>query len=44
MLATAKLMAKIGANVTGMSFLIELSFLEGRDKLVDYPVFSLVKY
>ncbi len=44
MLATANLMNKIGANMLGMGFLIELSFLNGREKLVDYPVFSLVQY
>lgn len=44
MLATAKLINKIGAEVAGMSFLIELSFLEGREKLAAYPVFSLVQY
>lgn len=44
MLATANLMNKIGANMLGMGFLIELNFLNGREKLVDYPVFSLVKY
>lgn len=44
MLATANLMQKIGADVLGMGFLIELSFLKGRKKLVEFPVFSLVEY
>ncbi|GAB6155318.1 adenine phosphoribosyltransferase [Desulfosporosinus burensis] len=44
MLATANLMQKIGADVLGMGFLIELTFLKGREKLVEYPVFSLVEY
>ncbi|AFM42359.1 adenine phosphoribosyltransferase [Desulfosporosinus acidiphilus SJ4] len=44
MAATANLMRKIGADVVGMGFLIELTFLKGREKLVDYPVFSLVEY
>lgn len=44
MLATANLMRKIGADVVGMGFLIELTFLNGREKLMDYPVFSLVEY
>ncbi|HBV88974.1 adenine phosphoribosyltransferase [Desulfosporosinus sp.] len=43
-LATANLMKKIGADVVGMGFLIELTFLNGREKLKDYPVFSLVEY
>ncbi|MBP1760138.1 MAG: adenine phosphoribosyltransferase [Firmicutes bacterium] len=44
MLATANLLKKIGADVVGMGFLIELTFLNGREKLIDYPVFSLVEY
>ncbi len=44
MLATANLMNKIGAEVLGMGFLIELTFLNGREKLNDYSVFSLVQY
>lgn len=44
MLATANLMSKIGVEMLGMGFLIELMFLNGREKLVDYPVFSLVQY
>lgn len=44
MLATARLVEKTGAQVVGMSFLIELGFLSGREKLSNYPIFSLVKY
>ncbi|TGE37871.1 adenine phosphoribosyltransferase [Desulfosporosinus fructosivorans] len=44
MLATANLMKKIGADMLGMGFLIELTFLNGREKLTEYPVFSLVQY
>ncbi|HWQ40454.1 MAG TPA: adenine phosphoribosyltransferase [Desulfosporosinus sp.] len=44
MLATANLMSKIGVEMLGMGFLIELTFLNGREKLVDYPIFSLVQY
>jgi adenine phosphoribosyltransferase len=44
MLATARLVEKTGAQVVGMSFLIELGFLEGRDKLKGYELFSLIKY
>lgn len=44
MLATANLMKKIGAEMVGMGFLIELTFLKGREKLADYPVFSLAEY
>lgn len=44
MLATANLIRKIGADVVGMGFLIELAFLNGREKLSEYSVFSLVEY
>lgn len=44
MLATARLVEKTGAQVVGMSFLIELGFLEGRDKLKGYEIFSLITY
>ncbi|MHB1653398.1 MAG: adenine phosphoribosyltransferase [Desulfitobacteriaceae bacterium] len=44
MLATANLLGKVGAKVVGIGFLIELTFLNGKDKLIDYPVFSLVQY
>jgi len=44
MLATANLMSKIGAEMLGMGFLIELLSLNGRAKLSDYPIFSLVQY
>lgn len=44
MLATARLVEKTGAEVVGMSFLIELGFLEGRDKLKGYDIFSLISY
>jgi len=43
-LATAKLLRKIGAEVVGLGFLIELTFLNGRARLSDYPVLSLVQY
>ncbi|AFM01323.1 MULTISPECIES: adenine phosphoribosyltransferase [Desulfitobacterium] len=42
--ATARLLEKTGAQVVGMSFLIELGFLEGRKKLEGYKIFSLIKY
>ena len=42
--AAAALVHRLGANILEISFLIELSFLEGRNKLGDYPVRSLVTY
>ncbi|MDI6808332.1 MAG: adenine phosphoribosyltransferase [Candidatus Eisenbacteria bacterium] len=43
-LAAVKLVEKLGGNVCGIGFLIELVFLNGREKLDGYDVFSLVKY
>ncbi|MBU0558964.1 MAG: adenine phosphoribosyltransferase [Bacteroidetes bacterium] len=42
--AACKLVEKLGAQVAQISFLIELSFLNGREKLKKYDVHSLVKY
>lgn len=43
-LAAAKLVEKLGAVVTGLVFVIELTFLQGRDKLAGYDVTSLICY
>src|SRR6266403_3043877 len=42
--AAAALVQKLGGNILEISFLIELSFLHGREKLKQYPVSSLVVY
>jgi len=42
--ATAKLIAKLGSEVSAFIFLIELTFLEGRKKLEGYKVISIVNY
>jgi adenine phosphoribosyltransferase len=42
--AAAALLQKVGATILEASFLIELSFLNGRDKLKGYPVRSIVSY
>src|SRR6516165_1432887 len=42
--AAAALVQKLGAQILQISFLIELSFLGGREKLKQYPVRSLVVY
>jgi adenine phosphoribosyltransferase len=44
MCAAVKLVEKLQANIIGISFLIELSFLNGRKNLHDYDVFSLMSY
>jgi adenine phosphoribosyltransferase len=35
---------KLGVNILEFSFLIELSFLNGREKLKGFPIRSLVTY
>jgi adenine phosphoribosyltransferase len=42
--ATAQLVSKLGGEVVECAFVIELSFLKGRDKLKPYGVFSLLQY
>ncbi len=43
-LAAAKLVEKLGAEVAGIEFLVELGFLHGRDRLQNYNVHSLITY
>ncbi len=43
-LATAQLIEQCGATVTTMLFVVELAFLNGRDKLSGYNVFAPVVY
>jgi len=43
-LAAAKLVEMLGATVEAMVFVIELTFLRGREKLAGYQVTSLVQY
>src|ERR1022692_2224846 len=42
--AAAALVQRLGAQILEISFLIELGFLGGREKLEGYPVRSLVMY
>ena len=42
--AAAALVRKLGAQILEISFLIELGFLGGRQRLKEYPVRSLVVY
>src|SRR3954466_10057018 len=42
--AAAALVQRLGANILEISFLIELKFLNGRDKLKGHKVSSLVAY
>ena len=42
--AAAGLIRRIGGDLIGLSFLIELTFLNGRDKLAGEGVFSVLQY
>jgi adenine phosphoribosyltransferase len=42
--AAVRLLDELGANIVGVSFLIELSFLGGRSKLGDHRISSILKY
>lgn len=42
--AACRLVEKVGGHIVGLSFLIELSFLKGREKLKDYDIFSVIQY
>jgi adenine phosphoribosyltransferase len=42
--ATAGMVEKMGAVVVGVAFVVELTFLNGRDKLTKYDVHSILKY
>jgi adenine phosphoribosyltransferase len=42
--ASCDLIEKLGANIVACAFVVELDFLEGRKKLRDYHVHSLLHY
>jgi adenine phosphoribosyltransferase len=42
--ATAELVEQVGARVAGILFLVELTFLNGRDRLSPWEVTSLLRY
>lgn len=42
-LAQAVLVEKLGADVVGFGFVIELNNLKGKDKIVGYDIFSILK-
>ena len=44
MAAAAKLVEKLGGEVVGLAFLIELTDLKGRDKISEYDIFTLMEY
>jgi len=42
--AVAELVEKLGGKVEALAFLVELGFLNGREKLSGYDVLSIVRY
>jgi len=44
MVAAVKLVEKLQAQIVGLSFLVELLFLQGKSHLKNYDVYSLIQY
>jgi adenine phosphoribosyltransferase len=42
--AAVRLVESLGGKVVGLGFVMELSYLNGREKLKKYDVFSLIQY
>jgi adenine phosphoribosyltransferase len=42
--AAARMVTELGGTVAGIGFVVELTFLNGRQKLSGYDVFSLLQY
>jgi len=42
--AVAGLIERLGGEVVGINFVIDLTFLNGRERLAEYDVFSLMEY
>jgi len=42
--ATVELVEQLGGEVVGLPFIIELEFLNGRERLATHDVFSLIQY
>ncbi|KHE90255.1 MAG: adenine phosphoribosyltransferase [Candidatus Scalindua brodae] len=44
MIASCELVESLGGKIAGCAFLIELGFLNGKEKLSKYDIFSLIQY
>ena len=42
--AAINLVESLKGQIVGITFLIELTFLKGREQIKDYPIFSLIEY
>src|SRR5258706_14790121 len=43
-MAATQLVKQLGGNITEIDFLIELSFLKGRERLKEFPLFAAIVY
>jgi adenine phosphoribosyltransferase len=43
-LGTIELVQRLGGEIAGLSFMVELTALHGRDKLADYRIHTLLSY
>lgn len=43
-LAACRLVERLGGNIEGLAFLVELPSLKGRDRLTNFDVFSIVQF
>lgn len=43
-MAAIELVEKLGGHIAGIAFLVELTFLRGREQLQGHDVFALIKY
>lgn len=44
MAATVDLVKQLGGEILGISFIIDLVFLKGKEKIKGYPIYTLVEY
>ncbi|MBC5842456.1 adenine phosphoribosyltransferase [Flavobacterium sp. F-380] len=42
--AVCELVERLGGEIVQLNFLMELTFLNGREKIKEYPIFSAIKY
>ena len=42
--ASARLVERLGGSVCGFGFVVELTFLSGRENLLEFPVYSLIEF
>lgn len=43
-IAMINLVKKLSGNIVGIAYMIELTALAGRDKIGDYPIYTLIKF